>query len=36
VAANFDISESSLHRWMRQADIDDRIKDDLTGRPSRL
>jgi transposase len=30
VAADFDISESSLHRWMRQADIDDGIKDGLT------
>jgi transposase len=30
VAADFDISESSLHRWMRQADIDDGVKDGLT------
>jgi transposase-like protein len=30
VAADFDISESTLHRWMRQADIDDGIKDGLT------
>ena len=30
VAADFDISASTLHRWMRQADIDDGIKDGLT------
>jgi len=30
VAADFDISPSTLHRWMRQADIDDGIKDGLT------
>jgi transposase len=30
VAADFDISISTLHRWMRQADIDDGIKDGLT------
>jgi len=30
VAADFDISISSLHRWMRQADVDDGIKDGLT------
>jgi transposase len=30
VAADFDISTSTLHRWMRQADIDDGIKDGLT------
>ena len=30
VAADFDVSISSLHRWMRQADIDDGIKDGLT------
>ena len=30
VAADFDISESTLHRWMRQADVDDGIKDGLT------
>lgn len=30
VAADFDISVSSLHRWMRQADVDDGIKDGLT------
>ena len=30
VAADFDISVSTLQRWMRQADIDDGIKDGLT------
>jgi transposase len=30
VAADFDISPSTLNRWMRQADIDDGIKDGLT------
>ena len=30
VAADFDISLSTLHRWMRQADIDDGLKDGLT------
>lgn len=30
VAAEFDISESTQHRWMRQADVDDDIKDGLT------
>jgi transposase len=30
VAADFDVSISTLHRWMRQADIDDGIKDGLT------
>ena len=30
VAADFDISESTLHRWIRQADVDDGIKDGLT------
>jgi len=30
VAADFDISIESVHRWMRQADIDDGIKDGLT------
>jgi transposase-like protein len=29
MAADFDISESTLHRWMRQADIDDGINDGL-------
>jgi len=30
VAADFDISTESIRRWMRQADIDDGIKDGLT------
>jgi transposase len=30
VAADFDISVESVHRWMRQADVDDRIRDGLT------
>jgi transposase len=30
VAADFDVSLSSLQRWMRQANIDDGIKDGLT------
>jgi len=30
VAADFDISSSTLHRWLRQADVDDGIKDGLT------
>jgi transposase len=30
VAADFDISIESVRRWMRQADIDDGIKDGLT------
>ena len=30
VAANVDISVSTLDRWMRQADIDDGVKDGLT------
>ena len=30
VAADFDISVESVKRWMRQADIDDGIKDGLT------
>jgi transposase len=30
VAADFDISVESVRRWMRQADIDDGIKDGLT------
>lgn len=30
VAVDFDISESTLWRWMQQADVDDGIKDDLT------
>ena len=30
VAADFGIAEESVRRWMRQADIDDGIKDGLT------
>ena len=30
VAADFGISEESVNRWVRQADIDDGIKDGLT------
>jgi transposase len=30
VAADFDISPTTLQRWMRQADVDDGIKDGLT------
>jgi len=30
VAADFGVSEESIRRWMRQADIDDGIKDGLT------
>jgi transposase-like protein len=30
VAVDFGISEESVRRWMRQADIDDGIKDGLT------
>jgi transposase len=30
VAADFDISIESVRRWMRQADVDDGIKDGLT------
>jgi transposase len=30
VATDFDISVESVRRWMRQADIDDGIKDGLT------
>lgn len=30
VAADFDISPTSVQRWMRQADIDDGVKDGLT------
>ncbi len=30
VAADFDISESTLWRWMQQADVDDGVKDGLT------
>lgn len=30
VARDFDVSEESVRRWMRQADIDDGIKGGLT------
>jgi transposase len=30
VAADFDISVESVSRWVRQADIDDGVKDGLT------
>ncbi|MDO8733231.1 MAG: transposase [Actinomycetota bacterium] len=30
VAVDFDIAEESVRRWMRQADVDDGIKDGLT------
>lgn len=30
VAADFDISPESIRRWMKQADIDDGVKDGLT------
>ena len=30
VAADFDISLTSLRRWMRQADVDDGVKDGMT------
>ena len=30
VAADFDISPESVRRWMKQADIDDGVKDGLT------
>ena len=30
VAADFDISPTSVQRWMRQADVDDGIRDGLT------
>ena len=30
VAADFGVSEESVRRWMRQADIDDGTKDGLT------
>ena len=30
VAADFDVSPESIRRWMRQADIDDGVKDGLT------
>lgn len=37
VAADFDIAPESVRRWLRQADIDDGIKDGLTSaEPSEL
>ena len=30
VAADFDIAPESVRRWMRQADIDDGVRDGLT------
>jgi transposase len=30
VAADFDVSPESVRRWMRQADIDDGVRDGLT------
>ena len=30
VASDVDVSEESVRRWMRQADVDDGIKDGLT------
>jgi transposase len=30
VAADFDVAPESVRRWMRQADIDDGIRDGLT------
>ena len=30
VAADFDVSKESVRRWMRQADVDDGIKDGQT------
>ena len=30
VAADFDISVESVRRWMRQADVDDGVRDGLT------
>jgi transposase len=30
VAADFDISPESVRRWVRQADVDDGVKDGLT------
>jgi transposase len=30
VAADFDVSPESIRRWMKQADIDDGVKDGLT------
>ena len=30
VAADFDVSVESVRRWMRQADVDDGVKDGVT------
>ena len=30
VAADFDVAPESVRRWMRQADVDDGVKDGLT------
>jgi transposase len=30
IAADFGIAESTLKRWLRQADVDDGVKDGLT------
>jgi len=30
VAADFDVSPESVRRWMRQADVDDGVRDGLT------
>jgi transposase len=30
VAADFDVSKESVRRWMRQADVDDGVKDGQT------
>ena len=30
VAADFDVSAESVRRWMRQADVDDGVRDGLT------
>jgi transposase len=30
VAADFDISLASVHRWLHQADVDDGVRDGLT------
>jgi transposase len=32
VAADFDLAPESVRRWMRQADVDDGVKDGLTHR----
>ena len=35
VAVDFGIAEETVRRWMRQADVDDGIKDGLTSRAGR-